>query len=144
MRWEYTRPEPKVALLSGGRALLYLPGDGQLIRGDPTWTSGPLLALLGGGAPLAEMFEAFAVGSAEEAERPVALRLVPRSKMEGFEEVTVTLDPGSFAIVEAEVLDEAGNRMRFEFRELRRNRGLADGLFVLVPPPGTEIIQAGE
>jgi outer membrane lipoprotein-sorting protein len=52
----------------------------------------------------------------------------------------LTLDPPAYSISAVEVLDAAGNRMRYEFRSLRRNRGVAEDLFVIVPPAGTEIV----
>ena len=142
LRWEYTRPEPKVAILRDGVALLYLPEDRQLIRGDATWSSSPLLLLLGGEGRLEDVFRAEIVDAPPESTRNGAyrMRLVPLDRDQGFEEVTVTLVAPEFSIVAAEVLDEAGNRLRYEFRSPRRNRGMDDERFALDPPPGTEIV----
>jgi outer membrane lipoprotein-sorting protein len=57
------------------------------------------------------------------------------------EELVLTLRPPQFAIEEVEVLDRAGNRMRYRFSDLRRNRGVEAALFDFEPPPGTEIIE---
>jgi outer membrane lipoprotein carrier protein len=141
MRWEYTRPDPKVAILNDGVALLYLPEDRQLIRGDDDWSSSPLLLLLGGAGRLGELFRAELVaapaGSGAGTHR---LRLVPRDRGQSFEEVIVTVAASDFAIAEAEVLDDAGNRMHYRFRSAKRNRGIDDDRFVLDPPPNTEIL----
>jgi outer membrane lipoprotein carrier protein len=137
MRWEYTRPDPKVAVLNGGDAALYLPEDRQLIRGDEAWSSSPLLVLLSGEGRVADLFEFEAL---VDSGKPVRLRLIPRQEGQGFVEVLVTLDVSDYAITEAEVLDEAGNRMHYLFRSVRRNRGVSDDRFVLDPPAGTEIL----
>ena len=52
------------------------------------------------------------------------------------------LDPSSFEIETAEVLDAAGNVIRYRFLGLRRNRGVSPAAFHFEPPPGTEIIDA--
>jgi outer membrane lipoprotein carrier protein len=141
MRWEYTRPDPKVAILSDGAASLYLPEDRQLIRGDDAWNSTPLLLLLSGQGRLADVFEAESSPAADpRGQSGYRLRLVPRERHQGFEEVTVTLAPPEFSISEAEVLDDAGNRMLYQFRSLKRNQGISDERFILEPPPGTEVI----
>lgn len=141
MRWEYTRPDPKVAILSDGVASLYLPEDRQLIRGDAAWNSSPLLLLLGGQGRLADVFEVDPSPAVDPGgQGTYRLRLTPRDRDQGFEEVTVTLAAPEFSISEAEVLDDAGNRMLYQFRSLRRNQGISDERFILQPPPGTEIL----
>lgn len=141
IRWEYTKPEEKVAIVRGGEALLYLPEDEQLIRGGEEWSQSLLAQLLGGDGRLDELFEATLVATPEHGGGGnYRLRLVPRGQGEGFREVTLDLGLPTFSIENAEILDEAGNRMRYRFRSQRRNRGIADEMFVLVPPPGTEIL----
>lgn len=138
IRWEYTDPEPKVALLLGDRTLLYLPEDRQLLRGKLEEDQGLLAQVLAGRGRLAELFEAGPAPRSEGADR---LRLVPRGKGEGVAEVVLTVRPPGFAIEEAEVLDGMGNRTSYRFRSVRRNRGLRDTLFQLEPPPGTSIVE---
>jgi outer membrane lipoprotein carrier protein len=141
IRWEYTKPEEKLAIVRDGEALLYLPEDQQLIRGGEEWSQSLLAELLGGDRQLDELFEATLVATPEHGGNgDYRLRLVPRGLDDGFQEVTLDLRPPTFSIERAEVLDEAGNRMRYRFRSHRRNRGVADELFVFVPPPGTEIL----
>lgn len=140
MRWEYTRPDPKVAVLNDDTAALYLPEDRQLIRGDDAWSASPLLVLLSGEGRVADVFDVEPASNGPESGKPGRLRLVPRQEGQGFVEVIVTLAEPDFSIAEAEVLDEAGNRMHYLFRSVRRNRGVSDDRFVLDPPAGTEIL----
>jgi len=139
MRWEYTQPDPKVAILSDDATFLYLPEDHQMIRGEESWSSSPLLVLLSREGRIADVFEVEELDAAESG-GPRQLRMVPREEGQGFVEVIVTVTSPGHAMAEAEVLDESGNRMHYRFRSMRRNRGVSDNLFVLEIPPGTEIL----
>jgi len=68
------------------------------------------------------------------------VRLVPKGDHGVLTEVTLTLRPPAFSIEGAELLDETGNRTSYTFSNVRRNRGLPDGLFAFEPPPGTEVV----
>ena len=137
MRWDYEDPERKSALVLDGDTLLYLEDEGQLIRGRLDSESGLLPDLLAGDGRLRELFVAEIAGVEG---RDTLLRLVPRSSEEALESVTLTLRRRDSAIERAEVLDPAGNRMRYRFLDLRVNRRLPDGIFDLRVPPGTEIV----
>jgi outer membrane lipoprotein carrier protein len=138
MRWEYTAPERKIALLDGDATQLYLAAERQLHRARLRPDEAPLAALLAGSEPLATVFEAAALPAAGGRLR---LRLTPRRETAGVEEIVLSLEPATFAVASAEVLDAAGNRMTYAFSDLRRNRGVADALFRFTPPRGTEIIE---
>ena len=69
------------------------------------------------------------------------MQLVPRGETASFRRVDLTLRAPDFAIGEAEVLDRAGNLMRYRFFDLRRNAGLPEGAFHFEPPPGTEVVR---
>lgn len=138
VRWEYEDPEPKTALVLGDRTLVYLPADHQVLRGrlEP----GSILPrLLAGGTELREAFDlAVADGKTPSDRTRIALR--PRGPAEGVVEAVVTVRAGSGELLEADITDGAGNRMRYRFSGWRRNRPLPDGIFALEPPPGTEIL----
>ncbi len=138
LRWDYTRPESKIALLVGDRTMLYIAEDHQLIRGTLAPEQSILPGLLAGTEPIARAFDA-TVLEPDSAGAPPRVRLVPRGRPDGFSEVVLTLSPDDYRIEAAEVLDAAGNRTVYRFRGLRRNRGLPAGLFAFEPPPGTEV-----
>lgn len=137
MRWDYQEPERKSALVLDRETLLYLADEGQLVRGRLDEESGMLPALLAGDGRLRDLFVAETVDGAD---RRALLRLVPRAAGEAVESVTLRLRSRDSAIEWAEVVDPAGNLMRYEFRDLRRNRRLPPGIFDLQVPPGTEIV----
>ena len=136
MRWDYLEPERKVALIDGQRTSLYVEEDRELVHGRLDGEGELLPALLVGEGRLAGLFDAELLAASRAG---VELRLVPLRPGEVVEEVILTLDPGDYAIRSAEVLDPAGNRMRYSFSELRRNRGLPPDVFRFEPPAGTLI-----
>ncbi|HKQ59870.1 MAG TPA: outer membrane lipoprotein carrier protein LolA [Candidatus Polarisedimenticolaceae bacterium] len=134
MRWDYERPERKVALVFERHTELYLPEERQLQRGELEPGADLLPVLLAGSTPLAQLFDAsLAAGR---------LRLTPRAEGQGFQHVTLSVRDPDGAIEGAEVVDAAGNVIEYRFRGLRRNRGLPAALFRFEPPPGTEILGA--
>jgi len=66
---------------------------------------------------------------------------VPRGEADSFSRVDLTLLEPGFSIGEVEVLDRAGNLMRYRLFDLRRNAGLSDHAFHFEPPPGTEVVR---
>ena len=140
MRWEYTTPEKKVALLVDDRTELYLSEERQLHRARLRPDDAPLAALLSGTEPIASVFVATSLPQVP-GRAGFRLRLVPRRETSGVEEIVLDLDPETWAVLGAEVLDAAGNRMAYAFSGLRRNRGISDALFRFTPPQGTEIVE---
>jgi outer membrane lipoprotein carrier protein len=141
MRWDYLKPERKVALLDDGKTSLYLAEEQEIILGRLDDASELLPELLTGEGRIAERFRTTVVATPEgEGNGAYRLRLVPLGEAEPFEEVLLVLRPPQLAIEAAEVLDEAGNLMSYRFSALRRNRGLDDGLFRFDPPPGTSVL----
>jgi outer membrane lipoprotein carrier protein len=138
MRWDYQKPETKVALIDGRRTRLYLARDRQLWEGTLDEAGSLLPALLAQDTRLAELFRA-SLAAPQESDGPgaVRLRLVPRAAQNAFREVTLTLDR-TFAIHAAEVQDGTGNHIVYRFQGLARNQGIPDSAFHFEPPPGTE------
>jgi outer membrane lipoprotein carrier protein len=135
MRWDYLKPERKIALLDAGKTTLYLEAEEEIILGRLDEASELLPELLTGEGRIADRFSASVVGANR-------LRLAPLGEAEPFEEVLLLLRPPEFAIEAAEVLDAAGNRMEYRFSALRRNKGLARATFLFEPPAGTSVLGA--
>jgi outer membrane lipoprotein carrier protein len=144
MRWDYLDPEYKVALVDGDETRLYLEEDRQFWEGrlDPAESLVPIL--LAGSRPLSEVFRPVRVSGPDRGSRKYVLRLVPLEGSESFEEVLLGLRPPQFGLEEIEVLDAAGNRVLYRFRDMKRNAGLPAGVFHFEPPPGTEILASFE
>ena len=141
LRWDYLDPEKKIALLLGDRTALYLEEDRQLTRGRLSGEQGLFPRLLAGRDRIDDLFSANLVATPSIGGRGAyRLRLVPKGDHGAMAEVTLTLRPPAFSIEGAELIDETGNRTTYAFSNLRRNRGLPEGLFAFEPPPGTEVV----
>ena len=141
LRWDYLDPEKKIALLLGDRTALYLEEDRQLIRGRLSGEHGLFPRLLAGRDRIDDLFSANLVATPSTGGRGAyRLRLIPKGAHGAMAEATLTLRPPEFSLDGAELLDETGNRTTYAFSDMRRNRGLPEGLFAFEPPPGTEVV----
>ena len=141
LRWDYLDPERKVALLLGDRTALYLEDERLMSRGRLSDEQGLFPRLLAGRGRVDAFFTATLVATPSSGGRgSYRLRLVPKGEHVALTEVTLTLRAPEFAIEAAEMLDETGNRTSYTFSNVRRNRGLPDGLFAFEPPLGTEVV----
>lgn len=141
LRWDYLDPEKKIALLLGDRTALYLEDERTLSRGRLSGEQGSFPRLLAGGDRIDAFFAATLLSTPSTGGRGAyRLKLVPKADHGALTEVTLTLRPPTFAIEAAELLDETGNRTSYTFSNVRRNRGLPEGLFAFEPPPGTEVV----
>lgn len=141
IRWDYTDPEIKVAILNGTKTLFYQAEEQQMIRADLADGGGLLATLLAGEDSLEEHFLAERIARPDlEDGRGWFLRLIPLAKVENFEEITIFLGR-KHQLRAVEVLDATGNRILYRFPDLKRNRRVPDSIFEFLPPPGTDILE---
>ena len=133
LRFDYRRPETKVAVVNGTETLLWIEADAYAERGTLDGQNDLLVALLAGDRPLRELF---VPGIDIEPVRRgrVRLRLVPILGEEAFTELILTVPEDGAGLDAVEVLDAAGNRMLYRFPRLRRNTGVPADLFDFTPP----------
>ena len=143
MRWDYTDPEVKIALIDGDRTWLYLAEEEQLWEGRLDEADSLLPTLMAGDEPLANLFSVALETTSKRRRGTYRLLLSPQNATETFQEVVLTLRAPEFALEEVEVLDPAGNRMRYQFTQIERNRGLPPAAFRFEAPAGTEIVIMG-
>jgi outer membrane lipoprotein carrier protein len=140
MRWEYTDPEAKTAILNGNSTLFYEQEAQQMMVGSLDDGGRLLAALLAGQERLADLFTAERIRRPDLTEgRGWFLRLVPGHAEEAFEEVTLFLGR-KYQLRAVEVLDASGNRVLYRFSDLNRNSDIPEGIFEFEPPEGTEIL----
>ena len=140
MRWDYTDPEAKIAILDGETTLFYEEEARQMTVGTLADGGGLLAALLAGRQRLEELFRPEQILRPDLSEgRGWFLRLLPREAEEAFEEVTLFLGR-QYQLKAVEVLDASGNRVLYRFSDLKRNEGVPDQVFRFEPPEGTEIL----
>lgn len=143
-RWEYRSPEKKVVVVRGKVAVISLEGaDGadehaRYELGEDEESSG-IGRLLAGGDAVARAFIArFEPAGPEAGGETATLRLDPVVLSDQYDHIVLRVRVPDLRIIEAVVVDPAGNRLRFEFEGFVPDRGLSESLFDL---PGSKAAQ---
>lgn len=138
LRWDYTAPSRQQLYVNGETVWFYIPEHRQaiktvLVRGLDTPVPYQLLA---GTARLDEEFVIQVLAG-----DPPRLRLQPKAPRLAGPVFVVELDQKT-ALIQVITVEEAnGNTSRFEFFDLRVNRGLPQDLFTFTVPPGVEVLE---
>jgi outer membrane lipoprotein carrier protein len=144
LRWEYQTPTPQEIISDGTRLWIYTPELKQVnVSAAPAALAGPAGSFLHGLGQVREHFEARFLNPAQptDAEGLVVLDLAPKRPQPLLARLILSVDPKSWLVRQAVVHDELGNTVTVRFAETVVNSGLADGLFVFVPPPGVAVVQ---
>jgi outer membrane lipoprotein carrier protein len=145
LRWEYQTPTPQEIVSDGSRLWIYTPELKQVnVAAAPEALAGPAGSFLQGLGQVREHFQARFLNPAQpaDAEGLVVLDLTPKQPRPLLARLIVSVDPRSWLVRKAVVYDELGNTVALRFGEPVVNRGLADGLFVFVPPKGVAVVPA--
>jgi outer membrane lipoprotein carrier protein len=144
LRWEYQTPTPQQIVSDGAKLWIYTPELKQVnVSAAPQALAGPAGSFLQGLGQVREHFEARFLNLAQptDAEGLVVLDLTPKQPQPLMVRLILSVDPKSWLVRQAVVHDQLGNTVTVRFGETIVNSGLADGLFVFVPPPGVAIVQ---
>jgi outer membrane lipoprotein carrier protein len=136
MRFDYVKPDPVYYISDGTTFWNYIP-DSSLAYKLKVEDSDLFYALkfLYGEGSLRKEF-AVSDGGKERERRIVALK--PTRPQHNFQQVRLFVDPASFAIVETEVTDPAGNVSRIVFSNVSSDPLPAEG-FLFSPPDGVQV-----
>lgn len=139
-RWDYEEPAEQQVISDGERIWMY-DSDLEQVTVRPIDESlrGTPAMLLSGEASLDE---SFAVIGSRQVDGVKFVTLEPLRPSPEFESLTVGLAGGQ--IVSMELLDSIGQHSLIEFSDLRRDPPLDDALFEFSPPPGVDVIGAGD
>jgi outer membrane lipoprotein carrier protein len=146
MRWDYEKPEPKVAVIDGRDTWFYLPEDRQVLHGTVRnlEEQGAAALLLSGRISLLKDFRSRRLSAAQTGPigvaGGVAIELTPVRRAGDYQKVTLIIDPDRLQIRRLEVIDEAGERMIFELSDMEEDPNLPDRFFRLEIPEGVEIV----
>jgi outer membrane lipoprotein carrier protein len=136
LRWDYAEPSKKTIVVNGSRLTQYEPEENQAYV-DPHFDASAMSAavtfLLGKGS-LEKEFH-LAAGGADE------LVLTPVKPDARVEKVVLTVGEAG-EVTATQVVDGSGNVNDIAFEHLRRNPGLADGVFVLDLPKDVHFVKA--
>ena len=154
MRWDYAEPNGQVFVSDGRRLLVYQPPDegerrGQLIERDMDGDQLPqaFSFLLGTGRLDRDFHLRLLDARREGFPNGHVLELRPREPSPHYERVLffvriVERGGRSAGIIQRVlIIDATGNRNRFDFRNIRFNRDVADSRFRYSPPAGTRRVR---
>lgn len=144
MRWDYVKPERKLAVSDGTHTWLYMPEEKIVYRGDVRdWKEGGPFSLLAGGSLTSE-FVAVSVG-VEGALRSgdLVLELRPAEPRDQYEVLLLQFDPSSLVIHAVTAIDAMGNRTSVILGDLEVNPDLAKAEFTFSPPEGVRVVEQG-
>ncbi|MDQ3036420.1 MAG: outer membrane lipoprotein carrier protein LolA [Myxococcota bacterium] len=149
IRFDYEEPSGKVLVSDAGSWTMYEPGDdgapGQYARGSSAAASQSAFGFLMGTADLGRYRRALRPATSSQPAHTDALELVPRRPDPHYRRIIVYVDnqPASLGVVRrVSIEDPDGNWNRFDFTDLRFNRGLDARLFTFTPPAGARDIGA--
>jgi outer membrane lipoprotein carrier protein len=143
MRWEYQTPAGKLFLSDGRNVFLYTPDERRAERGSLKQSEderAPLAFLLGK-LDFSREFKSFRSRPGEGGGTWIAAE--PKSDSLAYTEVEFLAMPEG-RIERMRVTGQDQSKLEFTFRNERRNVTLAASLFTFTPPPGTEIVEAGQ
>ncbi|MGB5209867.1 MAG: outer membrane lipoprotein chaperone LolA [Gammaproteobacteria bacterium] len=139
-RWDYREPSEQLVISDGEQIWMYDSDLEQVtVRAVDESLRGTPAMLLSGDA---ELDESFAVGEIVRVGELDFVTLLPLQPSPEFESLKVGLREGQ--IVSMELLDGIGQRSLIEFSDLRRDQTLDPALFHFTPPPGVDVIGAGD
>ena len=143
LRWEYVTPTPQEIVSDAKRLWVYTPELKQVnVTDAPEALAGPAGSFLQGLGQVREYFHARFLNPAQPTDKDghVVLDLTPKAPRPLLARLIVAVDPRSWLVRTAVVHDELGNTVTVRFGELTINSGLADSLFVFVPPAGVAVV----
>ena len=144
LRWEYQTPTPQEIVSDGTRLWIYTPELKQVnVSAAPAALAGPAGSFLQGLGQVREHFDVRFLNPAQPTDTAglVVLDLAPKRPQALMARLIVAVDPKTWLVRQAMVYDELGNTVTVRFGDTVVNSGLADGLFVFVPPPGVAVVQ---
>jgi outer membrane lipoprotein carrier protein len=144
MRWEYERPENKLFIYDGATLWIYEVEVPQIFtEAADTERLRKALAFLTGDERILEEYRVKKLNEKKYGfEQGVVLGLWPKDLKSPFRRVELYLDRQSFRVVRSVVVDQEGNRNRFDFSKPIINGNLPAEIFSFTPPAGVPVIKA--
>jgi outer membrane lipoprotein carrier protein len=142
MRWEYSRPEPKVFLVKDGLFEMYIPAEKQLVRSRVPAEAyrSDIIGILLGTRSILEAYSVEAVSFPTNNTGVRQLKLTPREEGE-FSHLLLEVDGRTWLLRRAIFMEWAGNKREYVFRKIRLNSSLPAGTFSLKVPDDVEVIE---
>lgn len=139
VRWDYLKPEKQNIFIKGEKIILYLPGQKQaIVQNFPENPDAePALGLL---SDIERWQDLFRIKGGDETAGAFRLELRPK-KMPQIEKALVEVHKETFYIQRLTLFEKSGNRVSFDFSNIKPNSNLKDGLFDFEIPKGVEVLE---
>lgn len=139
IRWDYLKPAKQNIFINGERAVLYIPDQKQAIKQDLSKNpdSEPALGLL---SNIGTWQDIFTIKSEDPAGAGFQMILTPKN-MVTVEKVLVEIDKESYLINRLTIFENGGNKVSFNFSNIKTNSGLKDKLFDFKIPKGIGVLE---
>jgi len=145
MRWDYTSPEQKAFVSDGVKMYSYIPQDKQVIvaavPSDDQATT-PALFLAGKGSLTRDFTASLVDAPAGMPAGTRALKLVPKTRQQDYDWLTLLVDPATLDIRGLQTVDAQVGKSTFSFANLKENAGVADKEFAFKIPRGVDVVSA--
>lgn len=146
MRWDYDKPNGKIIVSNGRRLQIYEPGEGdergQVIEQAITEAQLPqAMGFLMGTGRLETDFTFRLLDAKKQGYVDGdVLELRPKTPSPHYDRILFYVEKAKALrglVRRLLIVDESGNRNRFDFSQIKFNGGVGDGLFEWKPPAGT-------
>ena len=139
MRWDYEKPEEKIAVYNGAGSWLYIKEDNTVIKGnlDASESSRALLSLFTGMADLKRLFEGEVISRNNS---NIIVKITLKAENDQFDHLIVAVDQKSKMVVRIEVFDLLGNTMTYLLKNIKENNDIKPDIFQFSIPPGAQLI----
>ncbi|MBS1270356.1 MAG: Outer-membrane lipoprotein carrier protein [Gammaproteobacteria bacterium] len=136
-RWDYEPPNEHRIISDGDKVWVYdVELEQVTVRSLEEAVGGTPAGLLAGGA---DIEEEFAVADLGQANGPLYwVRMVPKSKDVGFEDIRIGFEEGRLRVME--LIDGLGQTTRITMADGVENRPIPDSQFQFAPPEGVDVI----
>lgn len=141
LRWDYSKPERKLAVSDGKSTWLYMPDQKIVYKGTVSdWMNGGAFSVLAGGHLAAAFDPIEASAQGVEISGDVRLRLRPKEHRDQYEYLLIEFEPASLLIHSITAVDGMGNRVAVHLSRMEQNPDLPGSLFRFVPPAGVQVV----
>ena len=137
--WEYKSPRDEKVFVNNTVTWIYKKAQNQAIKtrfSKETYSQVPIALL----SSLDDLSTNFDISNADQDH----LNLKPKKQMGTIREIIVETSPGSFPVKSLTAIDQYGNIIMIELRDIKINSGLEDSLFIFNPPPGVEVFDMSQ
>ena len=139
MRWDYLKPSARTFVLAKDRVHALDPEAMTLTTASMSTSQlSASVTFLWGQGKLADEFSILKKDCRDC--KGTQLELTPLKPDPRFQRVLLEVDPKSAAVLKSTVIDPDGSQNAISFGAMQLNTGVDAKKFILVPPPGTQVI----